>query len=213
MIVLNNIYDIIMVSDGGSRNKGGKRGAFENIINSTKSDIKTIKNVAVKDSTNNFCELAGFLDGMLRVVEIFENRIESLSVAMSTDSAFVLNGITEENRLPKWRANGFMSYSNKPIKHKELWSIIGELYYDIIPKLNTKFNIEFYWVKGHLTKKEISAIKDPLELKITNLNIDCDDGLTKVLDDENTQYLTEEEVIESINKRFNIIKKRCEIFE
>lgn len=213
MIVLNNIYDIIMVSDGGSRNKGGKRGAFENIINSTKSDIKTIKNVAVKDSTNNFCELAGFLDGMLRVVEIFENRIESLSVAMSTDSAFVLNGITEENRLPKWRTNGFMSYSNKPIKHKELWSIIGELYYDIIPKLNTKFNIEFYWVKGHLTKKEISAIKDPLELKITNLNIDCDDGLTKVLDDENTQYLTEEEVIESINKRFNIIKKRCEIFE
>ncbi len=60
-------------------------------------------------------------------------------VCLSTDSAYVKNGITDW--LPRWKANGWRTAGKKPVKNQDLWERLDAAL--------ARHRIEWRWVRGH----------------------------------------------------------------
>ena len=84
------------------------------------------------ETTNNKMELTAVIKGL-------EALKKSSSVAITTDSRYVLEGITEW--LPNWKKRNWKTAGKKPVKNLELWQKLDELV--------SKHDIEWHWVKGH----------------------------------------------------------------
>ncbi len=84
------------------------------------------------ETTNNRMELMAAIQG-LRALS------RPCRVKLHTDSKYVLQGITEW--LDGWKAKGWKTSSNKPVKNQDLWQ---ELDQEI-----GRHHIEWIWVKGH----------------------------------------------------------------
>lgn len=87
---------------------------------------------AEAETTNNRMELMG-------AIAALEALTRPSTVRLSTDSAYVKNGITQW--LPRWKANGWKTAAKKPVKNQDLWE-----------RLDTALGthrIEWKWVKGH----------------------------------------------------------------
>ena len=84
------------------------------------------------DTTNNRMELTA-------VIEALSCLKERVEVYLYLDSEYVLKGIKEW--LPKWKANGWKSSNNKPIKNVDLWLRLDEQL--------QKHSICIFKVKGH----------------------------------------------------------------
>lgn len=87
---------------------------------------------AETETTNNRMELMG-------AIAALEALTRPSTVRLSTDSAYVKNGITQW--LPRWKANGWKTAAKKPVKNQDLWERL-----DIA--LGTH-RIDWKWVKGH----------------------------------------------------------------
>lgn len=85
-----------------------------------------------KHTTNNRMEL-------LAAIEALSALKQSCSVILTTDSQYVRKGITEW--IGGWRKNGWKTAAKKPVKNVDLWQRLDEL--------ETKYQIEWRWVKGH----------------------------------------------------------------
>ena len=72
-----------------------------------------------KYTTNNEMEMTAIYNSLL---ELQKNNINDVEIY--TDSNYVKQGIT--NWIKKWRTNGYMTATNKPIKNRELWIAIDE---------------------------------------------------------------------------------------
>jgi ribonuclease HI len=92
-------------------------------------------------TTNNRMELTAAIKGL-------EALSKSCAVSITTDSKYVLTGITEW--VTSWKKKGWKTASKKPVLNLELWKRLDEL-----AELH---QIEWHWVKGHSghTENEIA---------------------------------------------------------
>ena len=85
------------------------------------------------NTTNNIMELTAVIEGLKMLKE-------KCDVTLYSDSSYVVNAIIEK-WLDSWKANGFKTASNKPVKNVELWQELSLLL--------TKQKVTFVHVKGH----------------------------------------------------------------
>ena len=96
---------------------------------------------AEPETTNNRMELLAAIEG-LRALR------EPCKVALTTDSVYVKNGITQW--LPNWKKRGWKTASKQPVKNEDLWRALDEL--------RQTHDIEFHWVKGHADHPENTLV-------------------------------------------------------
>ena len=126
LLVWKNIY---IYTDGACRGNPGPGGwgallKYEN-------HIKEIKGGSLL-TTNNIMELTAVIESL--------NQLKFKSkVVVTTDSAYVKNGIT--TWIHNWKLKGWKTASKKPVKNKELWMKLDAL--------SSKHDILWKWVKGH----------------------------------------------------------------
>ncbi|QNN66093.1 ribonuclease HI [Sphingomonas rhizophila] len=83
-------------------------------------------------TTNNRMELMAAIEG-LRALK------KPCRVALTTDSAYVRDGITKW--IHGWRRNGWRTADKKPVKNADLWQSLLEA---VEPH-----RVEWHWVKAH----------------------------------------------------------------
>jgi len=83
-------------------------------------------------TTNNRMELTAVIKGL-------EALKKSCRVTITTDSKYVLSGITEW--MPNWKKRNWKTASKKPVLNVELWQRLDALV--------SQHEIEWEWVKGH----------------------------------------------------------------
>ena len=84
------------------------------------------------DTTNNRMELTAAIEAL--------NALKRPStVALHTDSKYVMHGITEW--MHNWKKRGWMTANIKPVKNQDLWMALDEAI--------ARHDITWKWVKGH----------------------------------------------------------------
>ena len=84
------------------------------------------------DTTNNRMELLAVIHGL-------EALRKPCSVALTTDSQYVLKGVQEW--MPRWIAKGWRTAGGDPVKNRDLWE-----------RLNAALvghHTKWHWVRGH----------------------------------------------------------------
>ena len=84
------------------------------------------------DTTNNRMELTAAIEA-LRVLS------EPCRVSLTTDSAYVKDGITQW--LANWKRNDWKTAAKKPVKNQDLWQALDHE--------SSRHEIDWCWVKGH----------------------------------------------------------------
>ena len=84
------------------------------------------------DTTNNRME-------MMAVIEALESLKRACTVAIHTDSRYVMDGMTQW--IHKWKASGWKTAAKKPVKNADLWQRLDDA--------ASQHAIEWHWVKGH----------------------------------------------------------------
>lgn len=89
------------------------------------------------NTTNNQMELKA----TIKALEFFS---EPKEIKLYTDSKYVKDGITDW--INKWKINGWVNASKKPVKNASLWKELD--------KLVSVHKVEWFWVKGHSNHRE-----------------------------------------------------------
>lgn len=121
-----NIY-----TDGSCLGNPGKGGwAYVHV-----HDDGVTGNFGSSDSTtNNIMEMTAIIEA-LEYASGFEDR----GVTIFTDSTYCINGIC--TWMQQWKANGWKTSANKPVKNAQLWQDIDALLQGV--------SAQFSHVKGH----------------------------------------------------------------
>ena len=90
-----------------------------------------------KNTTNNKMELMAAIEGLKALNE-------SCKVNLTTDSKYVMQGITIW--IDNWKKNNWKSSTKKDVKNKDLWLLLD--------KYVSMHEIKWFWVKGHSGHKE-----------------------------------------------------------
>ncbi len=86
-----------------------------------------------KDTTNNRMELTA----CIKALQLLK---EPCSVILTTDSQYVVNGITK-GWAEGWRKNNWRKADKKPAQNPDLWDLLlNEL---------ARHEVTFQWIKGH----------------------------------------------------------------
>lgn len=101
-------------------------------------------------TTNNRMELTAVIKGL-------EALSKPCQVAITSDSKYVLSGITEW--MENWKKRGWKTANKKPVQNVDLWQELDQL--------TQTHTIQWKWVKGHSGHRE-NEIADQL----ANLGID-----------------------------------------
>ena len=108
------------------------------------------------ETTNNRMELMAAIIGL-------ESLKEPCSVTLTTDSKYVMHGITEW--IESWKKRGWKTAARKPVKNEDLWRRLDQAC--------KQHEIDWQWVKGHSGHRE-NELVDALanqgidELKLEN---------------------------------------------
>ena len=92
---------------------------------------------AVTDTTNNRMELLAAIMGL-------EALTRPSAVALTTDSQYVKNGVTDW--LAKWKKNNWQTAAKRPVKNRDLWLRLD--------RACQPHRIEWQWVRGHSGHRE-----------------------------------------------------------
>ena len=84
------------------------------------------------DTTNNRMEL-------MAAIMALEALTQPCQVVLTTDSRYVMDGITQW--LANWKKRGWKTASKQPVKNADLWRRLDAAC--------SKHTIEWQWVKGH----------------------------------------------------------------
>lgn len=76
---------------------------------------------------------------MTAALKALETLEEPCEVELTTDSQYLVKGITEW--IHGWTRKGWQTASKQPVKNKELWMKLNTL--------NKKHKITWVWVRGH----------------------------------------------------------------
>lgn len=98
-----------------------------------------------KNTSNNRMELMAAIEALKSCY-----KIEETNLKLYTDSAYVLNGIT--NWIHGWVQKGWVNSKKQPVKNKDLWIELHEL--------NQSMNVEWIKVKGHSGNKWNEYVDD-----------------------------------------------------
>ncbi|MCG8099694.1 MAG: ribonuclease HI, partial [Candidatus Thiodiazotropha taylori] len=83
-------------------------------------------------TTNNRMELLAVIKGLQQLKR-------SSRVAVTTDSQYVKNGITQW--IHNWKKNGWKTAARKAVKNADLWQALDSEV--------KKHQVDWHWVKGH----------------------------------------------------------------
>jgi ribonuclease HI len=83
-------------------------------------------------TTNNRMELKAAIEALGALKQ-------SCDVTLFTDSVYVMQGLTQW--LPNWKARGWRTADNKPVKNQDLWQALDAA--------AQRHQIDWRWVKGH----------------------------------------------------------------
>lgn len=86
-------------------------------------------------TTSNQMELWGMIEALRHLREELPHR----PAVLYSDSQYLVNGASYW--VDKWVRNGWRTGDDKPVKNRELWSLLHGL--------KTGLNVYFQWVKGH----------------------------------------------------------------
>jgi len=89
------------------------------------------------ETTNNRMELMAAIIGL-------ESLKESCRVTLTTDSKYVMSGITDW--INNWKKRGWKTASRKSVKNEDLWRRLDNV--------NQQHEINWQWVKGHSGHRE-----------------------------------------------------------
>ncbi len=89
------------------------------------------------ETTNNRMELTAAIIGL-------ESLKKPYSVTLTTDSKYVMNGITDW--IENWKKRGWITAAKKPVKNENLWRRLD--------KACSQHEINWQWVKGHSGHRE-----------------------------------------------------------
>ncbi len=95
------------------------------------SQEKTLSG-AERDTTNNRME-------MMAAIMALESLKRKCKVKLTTDSQYVLKGLTEW--MPGWKKRGWKTAGRQPVKNVDLWKRLD--------KVASGHEIEWQWVRGH----------------------------------------------------------------
>jgi len=120
---------IYIYSDGACRGNPGP-GGWGTLLkyNGTEKELYG----AEEDTTNNRMELMGAIKGL-------ESLTKQSEVVLTTDSQYVMKGITEW--IDGWKSRGWKTAAKKPVKNQDLWQRLDDAC--------QPHEIEWQWVKGH----------------------------------------------------------------
>ena len=125
---------IQIYSDGACRGNPGPGGwGVLLCYNGTERELSG----AVTDTTNNRMELLAAIMGL-------EALTRPSAVALTTDSQYVKNGITDW--LAKWKKNNWQPAAKSPVKNRDLWLRLD--------RACRPHRIEWQWVRGHSGHRE-----------------------------------------------------------
>jgi ribonuclease HI len=85
-----------------------------------------------RESTNNRMEL-------MAVIRALESLKRPSEVLITTDSQYVMKGITQW--INNWKRNGWRTAAKKPVKNAELWQELDSFV--------KQHQVKWAWVKGH----------------------------------------------------------------
>ncbi|MFH1113466.1 MAG: ribonuclease HI [Pseudomonadota bacterium] len=88
-------------------------------------------------TTNNRME-------MIAAIEALESLKRPCTVRLSTDSQYLMNGITKW--IQNWKRRGWKTSTNTPVKNEELWRRLEEAI--------SRHQVEWNWVRGHNNHEE-----------------------------------------------------------
>lgn len=83
-------------------------------------------------TTNNRMEL-------MAAIQALEALTRPAHVVVTTDSAYVKNGVTEW--IHGWKRNGWRTADKKPVKNADLWQRLDTA--------QARHKVEWRWIKGH----------------------------------------------------------------
>ena len=135
---------IEIFTDGACRGNPGKGGWGVMIRSNGLEESLYGGNIS---TTNNIMELTA-------AIKALEYIPENSNVVLTTDSKYVMQGITEW--IKNWKIRDWKTASKKPVLNKELWKRLDSLTY--------LHSIEWKWVKGHSGHRE-NEIADQLANK------------------------------------------------
>ncbi len=105
------------------------------------------------ETTNNQMEL-------MAAIQALESLKHACDVTLTTDSKYVIQGITEW--IKGWKAKGWKTASKKPVKNKQLWQRLEQAV-----KPHT---IDWQWVKGHSGHEENERVDELANKAIDEAN-------------------------------------------
>ncbi len=121
----------LVYADGSCFGNGGV-GGYCAIVVATDGTTREIIGRSDGATTNNIMELMAVIVG-LEAVE------GALLLELRSDSQYVVTGMSE--RLAVWKANGWRTADNKPIKNRDLW--------ERLDRAASAHRIAWVWVRGH----------------------------------------------------------------
>ncbi|MYL24369.1 ribonuclease HI [Halomonas alkaliantarctica] len=130
----NITTNIITVhTDGSCLNNGSAfaRGGWAAVLDNGHDQLRI--SGSEQSTTNNRMELMAVIKGVSAI------RREGACAHVYTDSKYVQKGCSEW--LEVWKRNNWKRSNNKPVLNADLWQELDALL--------QKYNIEFFWVKGH----------------------------------------------------------------
>lgn len=142
----NNLkdYDIVVYTDGGSRNTGNVAGGH--VRNSDKAawayliqmgEHKAADSAGERGATNNKMEITALLSALKKLIE---HNLQGQKIIFVLDSRYVLDAINK-HWLDGWAKRGWTRTAGELV-NKELWQEI----YKLLPQFK---NATFDWTKGH----------------------------------------------------------------
>ena len=118
-----------MYTDGACRGNPGK-GGWGVLLRY--GEVEKTLHGGEAMTTNNRMELTAVIKGL-------EALTKSCNVIVTTDSKYVLSGITQW--IINWKQRQWKTANKKPVLNVELWKRLDELV--------AKHKVEWNWVKGH----------------------------------------------------------------
>lgn len=136
-------------TDGGCKGNPGPGGWGVLLrYGSTEKELKGSE----PDTTNNRMEL-------MAAIMAFETLKRPCQVAITTDSQYVKNGVTQW--LLGWKKKGWKTAANKPVKNQDLWQRLD--------KALSAHQVEWCWVKGHSGHAENERVDELANEAISEL--------------------------------------------
>lgn len=117
------------------------------------------------ETTNNVMELTAVVEGLKALKE-------KCSVLLYSDSAYVVNAV-EQGWLHNWKANGFRTADNKPVKNRELWEELDALL--------SEHAVKFIKVKGHADNEYNNRCDSIARSEVEKLSADKNNARTDEL--------------------------------